>query len=68
MDKIYQSRPGAYPATIYIAPIGQYDDDNITYQQGVTAGNAVLFDGRRLVMPKAEFEANFVIKDGGNDG
>lgn len=63
-NKVYQSRPDAYPETMYIVPIGEYGEDGITYKQGVVTGDAILFYARRCVMPKAEFETNFVIKDG----
>lgn len=62
--QIYKSKEGAYFTTRYIIPVGKYNADHITYQQGTPMGNTIFFDSRNFVMEKAEFENNFVLKDG----
>ena len=65
---IYKSKEcDCFGKTRYILPTGRYDANNITYQQGISAGNAILFDSRNYVMDKAEFENNYVPRDGENE-
>ena len=57
--KVYESKPGAYPRTRHIYVVGEYDSERITYREGYAMGSAVLFDSRKFVMDRTEFETNF---------
>ena len=57
--RIFESRSGLYPRTRHVAVVGEYDHDNIVYNEGYSMGCSILFDSRRFVMSKQELNENF---------